>query len=128
MRNQGVLLCTFVDAEVELDAALDYVNTTYSPPRVFVLGTTDRDDTRFALTFNVDEQTLKQVDLGNEPLEMIRVHRNSGTNTLFTLNALNAIKGNGDIVNWQKHRNSIITTHKGRLRHFHTRLNSIINK
>lgn len=126
MKNHDVLLCAFVEAAAELQPAIDYVQRLYSPPRIFILESQSKNDGRLALIFNVDEETLETVQLVNDARKMIRVHRNSGTNTLFTLNALNVIKDNKGSVNWPQHRNKILTTNKGRLREFRTRLNQII--
>ena len=83
MRTQ--LLCTFAHRK-DLDLIVDYVQKSYtiSEKRLFVFSNADKPSELY-VTYNVEPD-----DYGKTP-NTIMIHRKKETNTLYTVNALNAI-------------------------------------
>jgi len=124
------LFCTFI----EHDKLQDTVNTltkryTILYSKVFVLESPDTEE--LILTYNIDAvNTNAQNALPNT----ILLHRKKESNTLYTINALNALirEINSGVldtnyrVNWIDFKNTILLTQDGGLRKVHTKIHTII--
>lgn len=124
------LFCTFI----EHDKLQDTVNTltkryTILYSKVFVLESPDTEE--LILTYNIDAvNTNAQNALPNT----ILLHRKKESNTLYTINALNALirEINGGVldtnyrVNWIDFKNTILLTQDGGLRTVHTKIHTIV--
>ena len=119
MRTQ--LLCTFAHRK-DLDLIIDYISKSYtiSEKRMFVFSNADRDSELY-VTYNVEPDDYKKTP------NTIMIHRKKETNTLYTVNALNAIirKSNNGVldkkfvINWQIYDNSLMLTDGDDIRHIH---------
>ena len=119
MRTQ--LLCTFAHRK-DLDLIVDYVQKSYtiSEKRLFVFSNADNPSELY-VTYNVEPD-----DYGKTP-NTIMIHRKKETNTLYTVNALNAIirKSNNGVldkkfvINWQIYNNSLMLTDGDDVRQIH---------
>jgi hypothetical protein len=124
------LFCTFV-AQNKLDETLHTLINKYSIlyNKIFILESPDTDE--FILTYNID---VINTNSKNALPSTILLHRKKESNTLYTINALNALikELNGGIldtsykVNWDDHRNVILLTQEGGLRKVHTKIYDII--
>ena len=122
MRTQ--LLCTFAHRK-DLDLIVDYVKKSYtvSEKRMFVFSDANSRQDLY-VTYNV-----KPDDYGKTP-NTIMIHRKKETNTLYTVNALNAIikKANNGvldkkfIINWPVYENSLMLNDGNDVRHIHLNL------
>lgn len=124
------LFCTFI----EHDKLQDTVNTltkryTILYSKVFVLESPDTEE--LILTYNIDAvNTNAQNALPNT----ILLHRKKESNTLYTINALNALirEINSGVldtnyrVNWIDFKNTILLTQDGGLRKVHTKIHTIV--
>ena len=127
MRTQ--LLCTFAHRK-DLDLIVDYVQKSYtiSEKRLFVFSNADDLDELY-VTYNVEPD-----DYGKTP-NTIMIHRKKETNTLYTVNALNAIikKVNNGIldkkfiINWEMYSNSLLLTDGDDVRHINLDLHKRID-
>jgi len=129
---QRVLLGTFVkEDKLYITEAIQKIkdNFTIVNDTVFVLKGTGDLDQQLILTYNI--QKFKDMPKYRSLLPCtIQLHRKKATNTLFTLNALNILEGQGDDgnIDWEKYKNCVITTHGiGQLNIFKTRIDTIIN-
>jgi hypothetical protein len=131
--NDTQLLCTFVPAE-KLEESLDLIQNTYTLAfnNVYVLENVE-DPTQLILTYNV---VLGSLRVGMvPPPSTISVHRKKQTNTIYTINALNALiaeKNGGQIdkaykVDWNELKNSVLVTAHGQLKTVKTKIQQIIN-
>lgn len=124
------LFCTFV-AQNKLDETLHTLINKYSIlyNKIFILESPDTDE--FVLTYNID---VINTNSKNALPNTILLHRKKESNTLYTINALNALikelnEGVLDTnykVNWDDHRNVILLTQEGGLRKVHTKIHNII--
>ena len=124
------LFCTFV-APSKLDETLNILTNKYSIlyDKIFVLESTDTDE--LILTYNID---VVNTSSKNALPNTILLHRKKESNTLYTINALNALikELNGGVldtnykVKWEDHRNVILLTQEGGLRKVHTKIHNII--
>ena len=115
------LLCTFAHRK-DLELIIDYVAKSYtiSENRLFVFADADNKSDLY-ITYNVEPD-----DYGKTP-NTIMIHRKKETNTLYTVNALNAIikKANNGIldkkfiINWPIYENSLILNDGNNVRHIH---------
>ena len=115
------LLCTFAHRK-DLELIIDYVAKSYtiSEKRVFVFSDADNKSDLY-VTYNVEPD-----DYGKTP-NTIMIHRKKETNTLYTVNALNAIikkVNNGVldkkfIINWSAYENSLMLNDGNDVRHIH---------
>ena len=127
MRTQ--LLCTFAHRK-DLELIVDYISKSYSisEKRLFVFLDADKKSDLY-VTYNVEPD-----DYGKTP-STIMIHRKKETNTLYTVNALNAIikKANNGIldktfiINWPNYENSLLLTDGDELRHIHLDLHKRID-
>ena len=115
------LLCTFAHRK-DLDLIIDYISKSYtiSEKRLFVFSNTDKNSELY-VTYNVEPDDYKKTP------NTIMIHRKKETNTLYTVNALNAIikKSNNGVldkkfvINWQIYNNSLMLTDGDDVRHIH---------
>jgi len=108
-----------------LELIIDYVAKSYtiSENRIFVFSDAD-DRSDLYVTYNVEPD-----DYGKTP-NTIMIHRKKETNTLYTVNALNAIikKANNGIldkkfiINWPVYENSLMLNDGNDVRHIHLNL------
>ena len=127
MRTQ--LLCTFAHRK-DLDLIVDYISKSYSvsEKRMFVFCDSDNKSELY-VTYNVEPD-----DFSKTP-NTIMIHRKKETNTLYTVNALNAIikKANNGvldktfIINWPYYENSLLLTDGEELKHIHLDLHKRID-
>ena len=127
------LLCTFVSVD-ELADTISYIKSTYTLAfnNIYVLENVD-DSTQLILTYNINVGSLKA---GTQPpISTISVHRKKQTNTIYTINALNALiaSKNGGVIDkaykveWNDLKNSILVTAHGQLKTVKTKIQQIIN-
>jgi len=122
MRTQ--LLCTFAHKK-DLDIISDYISKSYtvSEKRLFVFSNAEKVSELY-ITYNVEPDDYKKTP------NTIMIHRKKETNTLYTVNALNAIirKSNNGvldkkfILNWPVYENSLMLTDGDEIRHIHLEL------
>ena len=118
MRTQ--LLCTFAH-KTNLEIVTEYIKQNFEIPenRIFIFANYAKRNELYC-TFNAE-------DNGYRGKNTISVHRKKETNTLYTVNALNAIirKSNNGvldkkfIINWQIYDNSLMLTDGDDVRHIH---------
>ena len=123
------LLCTFAHKK-DLDLIIDYISKSYtiSEKRLFVFSNTDKNSELY-VTYNVEPDDYKKTP------NTIMIHRKKETNTLYTVNALNAIikKSNNGVldkkfvINWQIYDNSLMLTDGDDVRHIHLDLHKRID-
>lgn len=124
------LFCTFIEHD-RLEETLNTLTTRYSIlyNKIFVLESPDTEE--LILTYNIDVvNNNAQSALPNT----ILLHRKKESNTLYTINALNALikELNSGIldtnyrVNWTDFRNTILLTQDGGLRRVHTKIHKIV--
>ena len=123
------LLCTFAHKK-DLDLIIDYISKSYtiSEKRMFVFSNADK-NTELYVTYNVEPDDYKKTP------NTIMIHRKKETNTLYTVNALNAIirKSNNGVldkkfvINWQIYDNSLMLTDGDDVRHIHLDLHKRID-
>ena len=83
------------------------------------------------MTYNID---VVNTNSQNALPSTILLHRKKESNTLYTINALNALirELNGGVldtnykINWPDHRNTILLTQDGGLRRVHTKIHRIV--
>ena len=127
MRTQ--LLCTFAHRK-DLDLIIDYISKSYtiSEKRMFVFSNAEKSSELY-VTYNVEPDDYKKTP------NTIMIHRKKETNTLYTVNALNAIikKSNNGVldkkfvINWQIYDNSLMLTDGDDVRHIHLDLHKRID-
>jgi hypothetical protein len=115
------LLCTFAHRK-DLDLIVDYISKSYtiSEKRMFVFSNAEKNSELY-VTYNVEPDDYKKTP------NTIMIHRKKETNTLYTVNALNAIirKSNNGVldkkfvINWQIYDNSLMLTDGDDIRHIH---------
>jgi hypothetical protein len=124
------LLCTFTTKE-ELQNTLQEIRETYHIVYnyIYVLQNKGNLDELF-VTYNIDTQHKPAYPLR----DTILVHRKKGSNTLYTINALNELvkEENGGIldksyeIDWNKFKNSIIVTNTEGTKKISTRIYEVI--
>jgi uncharacterized protein YjgD (DUF1641 family) len=124
------LLCTFTTRE-ELQNTLQDIRETYHIVYnyIYVLQNKGNLDELF-VTYNIDTQHKPAYPLR----DTILVHRKKGSNTLYTINALNElVKEENDGVldksyeiDWNKFKNSIIVTNTEGTKKISTRIYEVI--
>ena len=123
------LLCTFAHRK-DLDLIIDYISKSYtiSEKRMFVFSNAEKSSELY-VTYNVEPDDYKKTP------NTIMIHRKKETNTLYTVNALNAIirKSNNGVldkkfvINWQIYDNSLMLTDGDDIRHIHLDLHKRID-
>jgi len=124
------LFCTFTTEE-GLDELIHSINREYSVlyKKIFVLSSPDSSE--LMCTYNIEETDDQPRIMKNT----ILVHRKKETNTLYTINSLNAlIKSlNGGVldtkypINWQDYKNSILLYQNDSLKKLNTEIKKIVN-
>jgi len=105
------LLCTFAH-QSDLNIIVDYIKQSYEIPerRIFVFANSENLQQLYC-TYNADASATRGQNT-------ISVHRKKETNTLYTVNALNAVirKVNNGVldktykIDWSRYNNSFILT------------------
>ena len=123
------LLCTFAHRK-DLDLIIDYISKSYtiSEKRMFVFSNAEKSSELY-VTYNVEPDDYKKTP------NTIMIHRKKETNTLYTVNALNAIirKSNNGVldkkfvINWQIYDNSLMLTDGDDIKHIHLDLHKRID-
>ena len=122
------LFCTFV-VKVDLDYFLDKLIDTYSiiNDKIYVLDLVEN-SLEVICTYNLESANINYI-----PDNTILVHRKKESNTLYTINALNAliVKLNGKSdnnyqVNWYNYKNQLLLTPQNELKIYNTKLNKIV--
>ena len=125
------LFCSFSKKE-ELDDKLSEIIREYKIlyNKIFVLSSPESDE--YLCTYNIEVEGPTTKILNNT----ILLHRKKESNTLYTINALNAViksKNNGVLDNsyqieWQEFKNSVLLTQSdGSLRKLNTAIHKIVN-
>ena len=122
------LFCTFTTLE-DMDNLISNISSQYSIlyNKIFLLHI--KSNNEYVATYNVDQGNVSTI-----PDNTILVHRKKGTNTLYTINALNElIKSlNGGVVDtkfpidWQHYRNCVLLTQHNELKQLNTKIHKII--
>lgn len=125
------LFCTFTAPE-ELDETLNTLQTKYTIlySKIFVLESLSTEE--FVCTYNIDTFNMEQQSVLPNT---ILLHRKKESNTLYTINALNAlIKSlNGGVldtnyrITWLDYKNSILLIQSNDLNIIKTKIHKIIN-
>jgi len=123
------LFCTFTP-KADLDSTLDTITNYYSIlyRKVFVLEVVEGGE--FICTYNIDPHNSNSHVLPNT----ILLHRKKETNTLYTINGLNALirqVNNGTVdpnykVNWIDYKNTVLLTQGLELRQLKTKIYKIV--
>ena len=131
--NETQLLCTFIAADT-LDENVNLIKNSYTLAfnNIYVLENVD-DPNQLILTYNIVVGSLKEQYA--PPASTISVHRKKQTNTIYTINALNALiasKNGGKIdksykIDWDELKNSILVTAHGQLKIVKTKIKEILN-
>ena len=124
------LFCTFTTEE-GLNALIESINREYSVlyKKIFVLSSPESSE--LMCTYNIDYTDDQPRIMKNT----ILVHRKKETNTLYTINSLNALimSLNGGVldnkypVNWQDYKNSILLVQDSKFRKLNTEIKKIVN-
>ena len=131
--NETQLLCTFIPVD-RLEENVELIKNSYTLAfnNIYVLENVD-DANQLILTYNIIAGSLKSQYA--PPASTISVHRKKQTNTIYTINALNALiasKNGGVIdkayrVDWNELKNSILVTAHGQLKIVRTKIQQILN-
>ena len=124
------LLCTFTQKN-KLDKTINDIESRYSVvfDKIYVLENRDNNQ-QLMCTYNINSEVAV------EPLSnTISIHRKKQTNTLYSINALNAliielnagVKVPNFVIEWEKYRNALLTTDEYGLMQTNTKLYSIID-
>ena len=107
------LLCTFTDMhsyDAELESIKKYYDIVFD--KIFILQDID-DLNSLMLTYNINQDTFNS---SNFYKNTISVHRKKDSNTLYTINSLNAlikklnngILNNNFVIDWNLYKNKIL--------------------
>ena len=131
--NETQLLCTFIPVD-RLEENVELIKNSYTLAfnNIYVLENVD-DANQLILTYNIIAGSLKSQYA--PPASTISVHRKKQTNTIYTINALNALiasKNGGKIdksykIDWDELKNSILVTAHGQLKLVKTKIKEILN-
>lgn len=124
------LFCTFIEHD-RLQEIVDTLTRRYSIlyNKIFVLESPDTEE--LILTYNID---VFNTNSKNALPNTILLHRKKESNTLYTINALNALicELNGGVldtnyrISWVSFKNTILLTQDGGLRKIHTKIHNIV--
>lgn len=121
-----ILVALFVEQE-NYNEALNLIKSKFKVQndKIFVLNQ-EEEDSELIFTFNIEisDDRKENLNLGDFG-KLIRVHRKKETNTLYTINALNAILK--DNVNWDNYKYSFLTVSSGVLKSIKTHLKEVID-
>ena len=123
------LVCVFSVKE-NLDYTTNIIESTYLVlfKKIFILGIEDSNE--FVCSFNIDRE-MQRKQLPNAML----VHRKRETNTIYTINSLNALirhQNNGVLdksfkIDWANYTNGILLLSNNEIKFLRTYLYQIIN-
>ena len=123
------LVCVFSVKE-NLDYTTNIIESTYLVlfKKIFILGIEDSNE--YVCSFNIDKEMQRK----QMPAAML-VHRKRETNTIYTINSLNALikeQNNGVLdkafkINWENYSNGILLLSNNELKFLRTYLYQIIN-
>ena len=123
------LFCTFAPKE-HLESILETVTSHYSIMfgKIFVLESSEGEE--YLCTYNIDPHNSSTYVLPNT----ILLHRKKETNTLYTINGLNALirqVNNGTVdpnykVNWPDYKNTVLLTQGQDLRKLETKIHKVV--
>lgn len=124
------LLCTFTDMhsyDAELESIKKYYDIVFD--KIFILQDID-DLNSLMLTYNINQDTFNS---SNFYKNTISVHRKKDSNTLYTINSLNAlikklnngILNNNFVIDWNLYKNKILLVDGDSYREVSTRLYNI---
>ncbi len=123
------LFCTFAPKE-QLESILETVTSHYTIMygKVFVLEPSEGEE--YLCTYNIDPHNSNTYVLPNT----ILLHRKKETNTLYTINGLNALirqVNNGTVdpsykVNWPDYKNTVLLTQGQDLRKLETKIHKVV--
>jgi hypothetical protein len=124
------LLCTFTDMhsyDAELESIKKYYDIVFD--KIFILQDID-DLNSLMLTYNINQDTF---NTSNFYKNTISVHRKKDSNTLYTINSLNAlikklnngILNNNFVIDWNLYKNKILLVDGDSYREVSTRLYNI---
>lgn len=123
------LICLFT-VEEELDHTTSMISKTYEViyNRIFVLSIEESPE--LVCSFNIEKGNVRK----QLPGAML-VHRKKETNTLYTINSLNALirsENNGIVdtsysVDWSKYSNALLVTSNNELKVLKTKVYQIFN-
>lgn len=131
MLHATQLLCTFSATDfLELTLHQIVSNYTISFDTIYVLENVDTPES-LCCTYNIPTDSVVGTQV---PEATISLHRKKATNTLYTINALNALVSelNGGVqdkrflVPWEDYRNTILVTAYGKLKRINTKLHKIV--
>lgn len=128
--NMSKLFTTFTKEE-ELEQTLQDIKRRYTilHNKIFVLEIEGKDE--LICTYNVDSFNISDKVLPNT----ILLHRKKETNTLYSINSLNALVrelnmgkvDNKYMICWENYKNSILLVSEGILNIYPTKIHSILN-
>lgn len=123
------LVCVFAVKD-NLDYTTNIIESTYLVlfKKIFILGIEDSEE--FVCSFNIDKE-MQRKQLPNAML----VHRKRETNTIYTINSLNALikyQNNGVLdksfkIDWANYSNGILLLSNNEIKFLRTYLYQIIN-
>tara|TARA_B100000282_G_C31691507_1_gene471731 strand:- start:788 stop:1183 length:396 start_codon:yes stop_codon:yes gene_type:complete len=124
------LLCTFTDMhsyDAELESIKKYYDIVFG--KIFILQDID-DLNSLMLTYNINQDTFNSSSFYKNT---ISVHRKKDSNTLYTINSLNAlikklnngIIDNNFVIDWNLYKNKILLVDGDSYREVSTRLYNI---
>ena len=121
------LLCTFAHKK-DLDLIADYIATSYTVAerRMFVFADEENKNDLY-VTYNVEAKNFKRTP------NTISIHRKKDSNTLYTVNALNAVIKNLNngilnpkfVIPWENFKNMLLITNSDGLNKINTRIYKI---
>jgi hypothetical protein len=125
------LFCTFCIPN-ELDNTINLINKRYTIiyNKIFILESPQSDE--LICTYNIDMGNVSLTSMPNT----ITVHRKKESNTLYTINALNALirtLNNGHLdtsyrINWNDYKNTVLLTQESaELKKLDTKIHKIID-
>jgi hypothetical protein len=124
------LFCTFTTEE-DLEDLIRSINGEYTVlyKKIFVLSSPDSNE--LMCTYNIDQSDSQPRIMKNT----ILVHRKKETNTLYTINSLNALimsLNDGVLdskyaINWQDYKNSILLVQDSKFKKLNTEIKRIVN-
>ena len=125
------LLCTFTDINSyadEIESVKSYYDIVFN--KVFVLHDVDNLDS-LILTYNINQDTFNSINFYKNT---ISVHRKKDSNTLYTINSLNALIRdlNGGVldanymIDWNTYKNKILLVNEDSYRTVSTKLFKIV--
>ena len=128
LRNK--LFCTFTTEE-DLNQLIESINREYEVlyKKIFVLSSPDTNE--LLCTYNIEESDQQPRIIKNT----ILVHRKKETNTLYTINSLNALimtLNNGVLdsrypINWPDYKNCILLVQDNKFKKLNTEIKKIVN-